>query len=317
VKHIMIYFFMPLLLLSACSQKQKEGWEKRVEKLKGGKETVASDTSAISLTEESRRFVNLQVSEVHRQRIVDAIETPAVLKPHPNAQLIVKAPVQGWIKELPVQPGSTVKRNDLLAVIENPNNLGQRLTIKAPIGGTITARQASPNAWIESGEPLLQIIDFRRLQAVTQIYPEEQPRVKIGQRLEISRNGQTVFGTIFYLSPTADPQTGAIEARADIANPNQQLKANVPVTARITVGEKDGLIAPKSALMHEEDHFIVFVQKGGQFEKRLVETGIRTGEVVEILEGIKDGEQIVTSGAYQLKNMTFSSAPAAEDEEEK
>ena len=150
-----------------------------------------------------------------------------------------------------------------------------------------------------------------------ELYPDDQQRVKIGQRLEISRNGQIISGTISYLSPTADPQTGAIEVRADITNPDLKLKANVPVTVKIVVGEKNGLVVPKSSLLHEEDHFILFVQKGEQFEKRLVETGIRSGDKVEIVNGLKDGEEVVTNGAYQLKNMTFSSTPAAEEEEEK
>ena len=313
MKNSAIHFFMLLLLLSACSQKQKEGWEKRAEKLKGGEETVVSGTNADSLTEESRRFLNLQITEARTQKIVDAFETPAILKPHPNARITVKAPVQGWIKELPVQPGSPVKRDDLLAIIENPNNLGQRLTIKAPIRGTIMARPASPGAWIESGEPLVHIIDFRRLQAVAEIYPKDQQRVKIGQRVEISQNDRSASGTISYLSPTADPQTGAIEIRTDIDNSALRFKTNLPVTAKITVGEKTGLVVPGSALLHEEDHFVVFIQKGEQFAKRVVEPGIRSGDKVEIIDVLKDGEEVVTSGAYQLKNIAFSSAPAEED----
>ncbi len=309
----MMYFFMLLLLLAACSQKQRVGWQKRAEKFKGVGETDVGDTNADSLNEKSYRFLDLQVTEARTQKIVDAFETPAILKPLPNAQITVKTPVQGWIKDLPVQPGSRVEKQDLLAVIENPNNLGQRLTIKAPIGGTIMARPSSLNAWIESGEPLLQITDFHRLQAVAIIYPEEQQRVAIGQRLQISLNGQFISGTISYLSPSVDPQTGAIEARADIANPDQKLKADMPLTVKIVVGEKNSLVVPGSALLHEEDHFIVFIKKGKDFEKRLIEIGIRTNEMVEVVSGIFEGEQVVTHGAYQLKNITFSSTPAEEN----
>jgi len=208
-----------------------------------------------------------------------------------------------------------VKQDDLLAVVENPNNLGQRLTIKATIGGTITDRPAAPGAWIESGEPLLRIVDYRRLQAVAAIYPKDQERVRIGQRLEIRQEGQTAAGTIFFVSPAADSQTGAIEARADIPNSHEDLKADVPVTARIIVGEKTGLVVPKTALLHEEDHLIVFVQVGDRFEKRFVDTGVRAGDLVEIVQGVTEGEKVVTNGAYQLKNLAFSSAPAAGDEE--
>ena len=162
----------------------------------------------------------------------------------------------------------------------------------------------------------MQIVDFRRLQAVAEIYPGDQQRVKVGQRLEIEQDGRRQVGNGPGKTPAADPQTGAIEARADIANPDRELKADMPVTARIAIGEKDALVVPKSALLPEEGHFIVFVQKGGQFEKRSVEAGIRADDGIEIVEGLEDGEKVVTRGAYQLKNMSFSSAPAAGDEEE-
>ena len=100
----------------------------------------------------------------------------------------------------------------------------------------------------------------------------------------------------------------------DIQYEDRHIRLNIDSNRnRIIVGEKNGLVVPNSALLHEEDHFIVFVQKGDQFEKRLVEPGVRSGEEVEIVDGLEDGEKVVTSGAYQLKNIAFSSAPAEED----
>lgn len=319
MKKIVIYIVMLISIFSTCSKKQRDGWKKRAEKITGEEETIHADTTkvlGIILTEENRAFMKIQLTEARQQKIMDSFETPAILKPHPNAQIVIKAPLEGWIKKLPVEPGSRVKQNELVAVIENPNNLGQRLKVPAPIGGIVTQRYISPNAWVESGEPLLEIADLRHLQAVMQIYPVDQPRVKIGQLVEIITKDAVAKGRISVLSPMADPQTGAVEARADIVSAGSNLTAGAPATAKVLVSEKDALIIPYRALLHEENHWIVYVQRGEEFEKQLVKTGVRADSLVEVVAGIQVGDKVVTRGAYQLKNLSFSTAPTTEEDEE-
>ncbi|NIA31389.1 MAG: efflux RND transporter periplasmic adaptor subunit [Actinobacteria bacterium] len=320
MRTFLIFLTLIGIAFTNCTQKQQEGWKKRSEKITGETEKTAppADTlneNKFALTDQNRRFLDLVTTVVKKQPIADAIKVPAVTRLHPNHFAAIKAPIQGWIRELLVDPGSEVKENTLVAIIENPQNLGQRLLVRSPISGVVNERPVNKNEWVENGVGLMKIIDYSMLQGIMQLYPDEQSKVRIGQQVEFFRKGWSAKGRIQFISPTADPSTGSIEARADIANANRRIDANMPITARITIGEKTGLVVPNSALLHEEDHFIVFVQKGGQFEKRLVETGIRTNEMVEIVNGIIEGEQVVTRGAYQLKNMAFSSAPGSEEEE--
>lgn len=310
-----IFFPLMLLVLITCTEKQQEDWEKRVNKITGEEKADpdSNEIEKIMPDETALRFLKLEVAEVHFQQLLDAVEAPGVLRPRPNAQTMIKAPLQGWIKNLPVEPGSTVQQKDLLILIENPNNLGQHLKIISPMAGMITDRWITPSSWVESGEPLLRIVDYSRLRAMIKVYPDDQSRVKIGQQVEIFQNDRKSSGTIFYLSPKVDPETGTIEARADIDNPDHLFKTNAPAIARIVVGKKIGLAIPVSSLLHEEDHFIVFVQTGKEFEKRFVRTGIQTGQMIEIIDGIKDSEKIVVSGAYQLRNIAFSSTLQEEE----
>jgi multidrug efflux pump subunit AcrA (membrane-fusion protein) len=318
-------FFVSIILLvfalNGCTEKQQEGWKKRAEKLTGEKETAGTTVSDtlnpdnFRLSARARRFIDLQTAVVKRQKIAHVIEMPAVMLPHPNYSSTIKSPLSGRIVRLLASFGSAVKKDSVVAVIENPQNMNQRLFLSAPISGVVSAQYVSKNEWVEDGEALLSIVNYTVLQAVIRIYPEAQEKVHIGDKVEFSGNGWSAKGRIDFISPTADPETGTISARADIGNPRGKIKTEMLLTAAVIVGEKQAVVIPHSALVPEEDHYIVFVWEQGRFEKRIVETGIHQGDLVEIPAGLQEGETIVTQGAYQLKNITFSSGAAVEEEE--
>jgi multidrug efflux pump subunit AcrA (membrane-fusion protein) len=311
----MVFIFI-LINLVSCTKEQRDGWEKRVEKITGEEESkiAAVDTlnpDNFTLNERMRRFIDLKTTVVKRQKIADILEAPAVTLSHPNYVVSVKAPLSGRITELYVNQGNTVHKDALLAVIENPQNLGQRFRVLAPLAGMVSIRHVSEDEWVESGNILMEIVDYRTLLGVIQLYPDKQGKVRLGQVVEFSVNGRTIPAKINFVSPTANPETATVEARANIVNDMGLIKTNLPITARIILGEKDGMVVPESALIHEDAFDVVFVQRGERFEKRAVETGIRYGGLVEVIEGLKEGETVVTHGAYQLKHVAFSSSSAA------
>jgi len=307
------------LLLTGCGKGQQESLEKRSQKIAGEKEVPDADSDTLkadhfTLNERSRQFIDLETIVAKQQAIADIIETPAVMVPHPDFFVLIKAPVAGRIIELSAKLGNRVKADDIVAVLENPQNLGQRLIIRTPISGVVSTRPINKKEWVGDGEALLTIIDYSMLQAVIQLYPDEQEKVRIGQKVGFSGNGWSAQGIINFIAPAANLQTGTVEARADIVNSGWKIKTNLPVSAQIVVGEKSTLVVPHNALLPEEDHNIVFIQKGPIFEKRIVETGINNDELVEIVSGVKAGEKVVIRGAYQLKNIDFSSSVSMQKE---
>jgi len=101
-----------------------------------------------------------------------------------------------------------------------------------------------------------------------------------------------------------EEKTRTVEARVEVANPGERLKPGMYVEASIATGKKlRALLIPESALQDFQSRPVVFVQTGqGAYELRLVETGERTKGYVEILRGLADGEEVVTSGSFLLKS---------------
>lgn len=302
------------ILVLNCSQQQREGWSKRIEDLSGAeKQTGQKDTlnpDQFNLTKDKQQFIGLETTVVKNMTIDDIIELPAEIVSNPNNVTSVIAPISGKIISLPVMLGTMVDKNVIIAIIENPQNLGQRYEIRSPMQGMVTVRSSNLGEWIENGKQIAEITDYSDLQVLIRLFPDEQNKVKIGQAVNVEYNGIKVRGKITLISPTIDPVTRTIDVRAEITNSNSKLKINAYVQAQIFIGTKEGIVIPSSALINEETHYIVFVQQGDSFEKRYVEFGIRNGEHVEIISGLQEGDVVVTKGAYQLKNINFTSNPS-------
>jgi multidrug efflux pump subunit AcrA (membrane-fusion protein) len=314
----MIFVIAIFSALPGCTEQQREGWKERAGKISGKEEREAHaeplDPDNFALDDEKQTLVGIVTTTVKRRIIDEVLELPAELVPNPNNVAEINAPVEGRIAALKVNLGSAVEQNAVVAVIENPQNLGQRFEVRSPLRGIVTERPVNVGEWIEAGKEIMEVVDYSSLHAAIRLYPDEQAKAGIGQTVEIESDGIVAKGKIALLSPAVDPATRTIEARAEIPNPQHQLKANAYATAKILIGTKEALVAPQSAVLNEEAHYIVFVRDAdGRFEKRVIEVGIRRNGLVEILSGVREGEMMVSEGAYQLKNINFTSSAGEEE----
>jgi cobalt-zinc-cadmium efflux system membrane fusion protein len=115
--------------------------------------------------------------------------------------------------------------------------------------------------------------------------------------------GETFAGTLTWISPTVDPRTRTIKARAELDNAEGLLRANMFGRARIIVRDReDALVVPKSAVQWEGCCNVVFVK---QTDTVYQPYRVRLGEVLEdayvVEEGLDENEQIVTQGSFLLK----------------
>ncbi len=308
--------FLICVFLLGCTEHQREGWKKRGEGVLGETNHAAkADTlnpNRFALAEDKLELIGLKTVIVNKQKIDDILEAPAELVVNPNHVASVNAPMSGRITGLNVNLGSRVEKNTIVAVIQNPENLGQKYEVRAPINGIVTGRPVNLDEWIESGTQIMVIANYATMDGVIRLYEDELRSVKIGQEVILHCNGLTAKGKITMISPFLDPDTRTAEARATFVNPQNQLKANAYATAQIIVDQKEALVAPQSAILPEDLEFIVFVRSGDHFEKRFVETGIQQNDMVEILSGLNEGEAVVSQGAYQLKNINFTSGSEEE-----
>lgn len=317
-----IIVLVSCLMLVSCTKHQREGWEKRAEKITGEEnkaQTEQADTlsaSNFSLTKERQELIGIETTPVKFQSIENVIELPAEIIPDPNKSVEIRSPISGQLAEVRVNFGSTVKKGEILAVIENPQSPGQKMEVHSPLTGMVAQRNINAGEWVESGNELMDLVDYSSLYGVIRLFPDEQDKVKVGQAVEFATEEETIHSSISLILPSIDVATRTLEARAAIRNEGFKLPVHAFATAKIVIGRKKALVVPASALIHEEAQHSVFVKEDDRFEKRTVEIGIKHNGLAEVLSGLRAGEVVVSQGAYQLKNITFTSKGPEEGEHE-
>jgi membrane fusion protein, heavy metal efflux system len=114
--------------------------------------------------------------------------------------------------------------------------------------------------------------------------------------------GETFHGTIANIGDSLDPSTHAVKVRVVLANPGHRLKPAMFATIRIAQPEQPRIVVPLSAVLHVGNSTAVYVPTSpGKYDLRDVKTGATHGNQIEIVSGLRDGDQIVTEGAAFLR----------------
>jgi Cu(I)/Ag(I) efflux system membrane fusion protein/cobalt-zinc-cadmium efflux system membrane fusion protein len=159
---------------------------------------------------------------------------------------------------------------------------------------------------VMAGEELLQISDISRVWVNADIYEYELPWIKLGQAAMVEMPfavGKLLEGKITYIYPYLENETRTVKARIEFPNPGLELKPNMYANVRIeTQAVQDTLAIPENAVLNSGKGQTVFVALGdGRFEPRTVKTGVSDEDgYVQILAGLNEGEQVVTSAQFML-----------------
>jgi Cu(I)/Ag(I) efflux system membrane fusion protein/cobalt-zinc-cadmium efflux system membrane fusion protein len=190
--------------------------------------------------------------------------------------------------------------------LEQTRQIRKTLTLYSPYGGIVTMKKALQGMRVMAGEELLQIADLSRVWVNADIYEQDLPWVKVGQRARVELpygNGKVLEGTVDYLYPYLAGETRTVKARIVFANPGLELKPDMYANVRIdTDAVKGALVVPVDAVLRSGTGSIVFVAKGdGKFDPRPVETGVSDDDgYVQIRSGLSAGDKVVTSAQFML-----------------
>ncbi len=189
---------------------------------------------------------------------------------------------------------------------------GAELSLRAPISGTIIKRHASPGEVIDTLRSPFVIADLSEVWVMGRVYEQELSQVSEGMAADvalIAYPGRTWRGAVDYVSSTLDEDTRTVSIRVVLDNDEGLLRPGLFGTIAIgPSGESEGsgevLSIPDTALSTVGDRTVVFVtgDEEGSFVPRDVVPGQRAHGLVEIREGLKVGEPVVTGGAFVLKS---------------
>jgi HlyD family secretion protein len=175
-------------------------------------------------------------------------------------------------------------------------------TLVAPIDAVVLERSAEPGNFIQPGQDVLTLGDFRDMQVVTQISDRDRAQVQVGQSARVEFDaipGLTVTGQVIRISPIADPSSRLISVEIAIPNPQSQISSGLFARVRFDGATAQAVLVPESALAvsEAEDESVVFVIRDeGEtvtVQPRSVQVGDRRNGRVEILSGLEPGEAYV------------------------
>jgi cobalt-zinc-cadmium efflux system membrane fusion protein len=183
------------------------------------------------------------------------------------------------------------------------------ISISSPLSGVITEKSVTPGEMVGPEKVLFIVADLSTLWVSTHFYEKDIPFLKAGLGVKISVAAfpdRDFTGVISYIGDVVDEKSRTVTARVTIPNGGGLLKPGMFATVLIDTrtGEKQKLLGlPEEAVVIDGSAHYVFVQSApGKFKKSNIKPGRTLGKTVEILEGLKAGDLVVTKGAFTLKS---------------
>ncbi len=181
----------------------------------------------------------------------------------------------------------------------------KRFLVRAPIEGLLTEITVPSGSNVDAGATLFRLMDVTTVYAVAQVPESALAKLKsLGVASLEMGEGRTIRpGRLVSIGRMVDPATRTIPVIWEVANPDRQLAINQLLSMRIALPGSTGAVAlPEAAVVEEGATQAVYLQKSGElFERRVVTTGLRGGGLVEIRQGLADGERVVVRGAYLVR----------------
>ena len=179
------------------------------------------------------------------------------------------------------------------------------VTLRSPVSGIVVEKPALKGMRFMPGDALYQISDLSSLWVLADIFEQDLGLVQPGQAAKITVEaypGKTFSGKVAFFYPTVTAETRTGKVRIELPNPGGLLKPAMYASVELAAGNRRKVLAvPSSAVIDSGVRQIILVQIGeGRFEPRDVKLGATADEYIEVLEGVKQGEQVVVAANFLI-----------------
>jgi cobalt-zinc-cadmium efflux system membrane fusion protein len=184
------------------------------------------------------------------------------------------------------------------------HTINAELAIRSPIQGRITERDITVGQRVSDESNLFVVMDIRKLNVDAQVYERDISSLQIGQDTLVKVNSLTgvqISSKLTYIGQSIDESTRTLTIRAVINNTNERLKVGMFCNVTVFTGSEEPMLCvPISAVLEDKNSSYVFIERNGEYELREVITGCSDGSLVEIVDGLSEGDQAVIAGNYTL-----------------
>ena len=195
---------------------------------------------------------------------------------------------------------------DQLARLQRTGTATRTLTLSARVGGIVMEKIALEGLHFGAGDMLYRIVDLSTVWLLAELFEQDLAQIRPGQSAKITVQaypGRVFDGRVAFVYPTVNAQTRTAKVRIEVPNPDLLLKTDMYATVEISapVDSATVLVVPDSAVLDTGTRQTVLVDRGeGRFEPRTVKLGARAAGYVAVLEGVRQGEKVVTGANFLI-----------------
>ena len=192
--------------------------------------------------------------------------------------------------------------DDEIRALEQRGTASDEMPFRSPIAGHVVAKTAVEGKSFMAGESLYEVADLSHLWLDAWVFESDLPLMKLGLQATVTfpyLGNKTLTAPITFLYPHIDPQTRRGRVRLELDNPEHLLRPDMwaSVGIQIPLGEK--VLIPASSVIDTGQRFIAFVDgEDEHLQPRELKIGFKTDDYYEVLEGVKEGEKVVTRALF-------------------
>jgi membrane fusion protein (multidrug efflux system) len=194
--------------------------------------------------------------------------------------------------------------NTILAEIDLIKANIDRTEIRAPFDGILGLRLVSEGSFVTVGTRLATLQNIDRIRIDFSIPERYAGQVGTGDRIRYSRQGsdKVYDAVVTAIEPRVDPNTRTLNLRATATNPGRAILPGVFAQITYSLSQvENAILIPSEAIVPELGRVFVFVARSGKAQRIVVETGVRTGTMIQITSGLTPGDTLLTTGILQLR----------------
>jgi Cu(I)/Ag(I) efflux system membrane fusion protein len=247
--------------------------------------------------------------EVYSPELVSAQREYVIALQGMQAMKGAGAEAQGGMRQLAESSLTRLRNWDLspaqVTALMKTGQTQRTVIFPSPVSGVVTEKKALQGMRFMPGDMLYQVTDLSSVWVVADLAEQDIGLIKVGAKASVKLTAypNRVFeGRVTYVYPTLKAETRTVPVRVELANPGQLLKPAMFAQVDFSVSAKAPVLTvPDSAVIDTGTRRIVLVQvKEGRFEPREVELGGRGANFVEIVKGVREGEQVVVAANFLI-----------------